>query len=188
MLWRLAMFEHIRADAMRVHRKEKGLNLAYALWRNYGLRALIIYRFGRWLKRMQKQTLGWLITLLLYPIYWLLFAFVRKAYSINLHQSADIAPGFYINHFGGIEVKNCRIGACCNIQQQVKLGSDEGGLVIGEGVYIGAHAQLCADINIGDGATIGAGAVVTQDIPAHCLVLGNPGRIVQRNYDNSTFL
>ncbi|MFU8790015.1 MAG: serine O-acetyltransferase [Methylobacter sp.] len=185
------MFEHIRADTMRVHRKENAFNLPYSLWINYGLRALVIYRFGHWLGRMQKQTLGWLIAWLFYPVYWLLSAFVRKAYGINLAQNAEIAPGFYINHFGGIEVKNCRIGSCCNIQQQVKLGSDggsNGGLVIGEGVYIGAHARIYADINIGDGATIGAGAVVTQDIPAHCLVLGNPGRIVQRDYDNSAFL
>jgi serine acetyltransferase len=60
--------------------------------------------------------------------------------------------------------------------------------VIGEGVYIGAHAQICADVSVGDGATIGAGAVVTQDIPDHCLVLGNPGRIAQQNYDNRGFL
>jgi serine O-acetyltransferase len=185
------MFEHIRADIMRVRRKEKPLNLPHSLWRNYGLRALVIYRFGRWLERVQKQTLGWLIAMLGYPAYWLLSAFVRKAYGINLDQSADIAPGFYINHFGGIEVKNCRIGSCCNIQQQVKLGSDDiisGRLVIGKGVYIGAHAQLCATVSVGDGTTIGAGAVVTQDIPAHCLVLGNSGRIVQRDYDNSAFL
>ncbi|MDP3876882.1 MAG: hypothetical protein Q8Q50_07870 [Methylobacter sp.] len=185
------MFEHIRADTMRVHRKETALNLPYSLWKNYGLRALVIYRFGRWLGRVQKQPLGWVIVMLFYPVYWLLFAFVRKAYGINLDQSADIAPGFYINHFGGIEVKNCRIGSCCNIQQQVKLGSDgiiNGGLVIGEGVYIGVHAQICADISVGDGAAIGAGAVVTQDIPAHCLVLGNPGRIVQRDYDNCALL
>ena len=188
------MFEHIRADTMRVHRKENrlsGLSVLNSLWISYGLRALIIYRFGRWLGRVQKQPLGWVIAALFYPVYWLLFAFVRKAYGINLDQSADIAPGFYINHFGGIDVKNCRIGAGCNIQQQVKLGANEiinGGLVIGEGVYIGVHAQICTTVNVGDGATIGSGAVVTRDIPPHCLVLGTPGRIVQQDYDNRMFL
>jgi serine O-acetyltransferase len=183
----------MHADVMRVHRCNKTLrpfDVLHSLWINYGLQALVIYRFGRWLGSINKPYYGWTITPL-YPAYWLLSLYARKAYGIDLDQSADIAPGFYINHFGGIEVRHCHIGSHCNIQQQVKLGSSETvgkGLVIGENVYIGAHAQICADISIGTGATIGAGAVVTQDIPHHCLVLGNPGRIVQRNYDNSSFL
>jgi len=59
--------------------------------------------------------------------------------------------------------------------------------VIGKGVFIGAHAQICADISVGDGASIGPGTVITQDIPHHCLVLGNPSRITQRNYNNRGF-
>ncbi len=186
------MFENIRADTMRVLRKNRKINVLHLLCFSYGLHALVIYRFGRWLRNVRKHRLGWAIAIPLYPAYWMLSVCVRKAYGINLEQSADIAAGFYINHFGGIEVRNCRIGPRCNIQQQVKLGpaetTDRVGLVIGEGVYIGAHAQICADVNVGDGATIGAGALVTQYIPDHCLVLGNPGRISQWNYDNSDFL
>lgn len=179
---------------MRVLRKKQELgtiNVLHLLWKNYGLQALVIYRYGRWLAGMRKHRLGRAAVTLLYPSYRLLSAYIRKAYGIDLDQSANIAPGFYINHFGGIEVKNCRIGPCCNIQQQVKLGAAgtaARGPIIGEGVYIGAHAQIYADVSIGDGATIGAGAVITQDIPERCLVLGNPGRIVRRSYDNRAFL
>ena len=60
--------------------------------------------------------------------------------------------------------------------------------MIGERVYIGAHAHIYADVTIGDGATIGAGAVITEDIAPYCLVLGNPGRIIQQDYDNSALL
>ncbi|MGZ8915527.1 MAG: serine O-acetyltransferase [Methylobacter sp.] len=188
------MFENIRADTMRVHRCTKTLrtiDVLYSLWMNYGLRALVIYRFGRWLGSIRKHSFGCFIAAPLYPAYWMLSVCVRKAYGIDLDQSADIGPGFHIGHFGGIEVRNCRIGPHCNIQQQVKLGSAEitdKGPVIGEGVVIGVHAQICADVNVGDGATIGAGAVVIQDIPHHCLVLGNPGRITQRDYDNRALL
>jgi serine O-acetyltransferase len=192
------MFKNIRADTLRVHRRSKTLRLSdflRALWGNYGLQALVIYRFGRWLSDMHKYRLGWLIVQPLYPAFWLLSAFTRQAYGINLEQNADIAPGLYIGHFGGVEVKNCRIGPHCAIQQQVKLGTVKmetetaaAGPVIGAGVWIGAHAQIDADVHIGDGATIGAGSVVTQDIPQHCLVLGNPGRIAQREYDNRAFL
>lgn len=188
------MFENIRADTMHVHRCTgtlRPLDVLHSLWMNYGLRALVIYRFGRWLSRVRKHCFGRAIAAILYPAYWILSIYVRKAYGIDLEQSADIAPGLYINHFGGIKVRNCRIGPRCNIQHQVKLGPAEitdKGPVIGEGVYIGAHAQIYADVSVGDGATIGAGAVVSQDIPHHCLVLGNPGRIAQRDYDNSALL
>jgi serine O-acetyltransferase len=167
------------------------IDVPHLLWKNYGLQALVIYRFGRWLESMRKHHYGWIIAAPLYPIYWVLSIYVRKAYSINLEQSADISPGLYISHFGGIEVRNCHIDSHCSIYQQVKLGGDDAtnnGLVIGKGVFISPNAQILENINIGNYATIGAGAVVTQDIPDFCLVLGNPGRIVQRDYDNSSFL
>lgn len=189
------MFENIRTDIKQAFHRRKAVNaigiLDLLLFESHGIQAVVIYRFGRWLEKMRKHRLGWAIAYPLFPIYWLFSAFVRKAYGIDLDQSADIAPGFCITHFGGIEVKNCRIGPRCNIHQQVKLKQGEvtdRGPVIGEGVYIGPHAQVCADVNVGDGASIGAGAVVTEDIPQNCLVLGNPGRIVQRNYDNQAVL
>jgi serine O-acetyltransferase len=188
------MFDHIRADAMRVHRltsSPRTRDFFHALWRNFGLQALVIYRFGRWLSEGQKGIFKVILVAPLYPIYWLLEQGARKAYGIQLAQSADIAPGLYIGHFGGIEVKNCRIGPNCAIQQQVKLAPPENtsrGPTIGEGVWIGAHVQICGDIAVGDGATIGAGAVVIQDIPGRCLALGNPARVAQRDYDNQAFL
>jgi len=189
------MFENIRADMMRAHRCTKirrPIDVLRLLWSSQGLQALVIYRLGRWLNNVRKHQFGWAIAFPLYPAYRMLSVLVRKAYDINLEQSADIAAGgLHIYHLGGIEVRNCRIGPRCTIFQRVKLGSAEtknGGLVIGEGVYIGPHAQICADVRIGDGATIGAGSVVTQDIPPRCLVLGNPSRVVQRDYDNHTIL
>lgn len=188
------MFENIRADIMRVHRRPGSLGpmaVLHSLWINYGLQALLIYRFGRWLSAVRKHRFSWLFTFPLYPLYWLLAAWARNAYGINLDQSATIAPGFYINHFGGIEVRNCVIGPHCNIQQQAKVGTTEKtgmGPVIGKGVWIGAHSRIYAHVNIGDGAGIGVGAVVTQDVPDHCLVLGNPARIAQRDYDNHALL
>ncbi|MDP2097456.1 MAG: hypothetical protein U1D70_16475 [Methylobacter sp.] len=188
------MFENMRADIRLVQRSTGALRLSdvlYSFWRSYGLRVLAIYRFGRWLGTLKKRPYVWVIAVLLYPVYWLLTCCVRKAYDIHLDQSADIAPGFYIDHFGGIEVRNCRIGPCCHLGQQVKLKPaevDGKGLVIGENVFIGAHARICADVSVGNGVAIGAGAVVTQDIPPRCLVLGNPSRIAQRDYDNHLLL
>jgi serine acetyltransferase len=189
------MFENIGYDMKRtlLHQGKisSTINVLRLLWKNEGFQVLIIYRFGRWLGRVSKCRYGWSIVATLFPIYWILSVCARKAYDIDLDQSADIAPGAYIAHLGGIKVRNCRIGSSCYLGQQIKLKSAKAngkGLTIGESVYIGAHAQICANLTIGDSATIGAGAVVTQDIPHHCLVLGNPGRIVQQNYDNHSFL
>jgi serine acetyltransferase len=40
---------------------------------------------------------------------------------------------------------------------------------------------------IGDGATIGAGVTVSEDVPANVLVIGNPARVAMQAYDNSLF-
>lgn len=55
--------------------------------------------------------------------------------------------------------------------------------VIGEHVVIFANATICPGVEIGDGAVIGAGAVVTHDIPKFAIAYGNPARVVR--YRNS---
>ena len=52
---------------------------------------------------------------------------------------------------------------------------------IGDHVWIGKNAIICKGINIGDNAVIAAGSVVTKDVPAHCLVAGNPAIIKKEN-------
>ena len=46
------------------------------------------------------------------------------------------------------------------------------------GASVGANATLLCGITVGEYAMVGAGAVVTRDIPSHALVVGNPGRVV----------
>jgi len=52
-------------------------------------------------------------------------------------------------------------------------------IIIGRGVFIGARAIILKGVTIGDRAVVAAGAVVTKDIPAHCLVAGNPARLIR---------
>jgi len=47
-----------------------------------------------------------------------------------------------------------------------------------DGATLGANATLVAPVRVGRHAMIGAGAVVTRDVPAHAVVVGNPARIV----------
>jgi acetyltransferase-like isoleucine patch superfamily enzyme len=54
---------------------------------------------------------------------------------------------------------------------------------IGQNVWIGMNATILKGVNIGDGAIVAAGAVVTRDVPARCLVAGVPAKIVKRGVD-----
>lgn len=60
-------------------------------------------------------------------------------------------------------------------------------LTIGNDVFIGHNAILLPSVShIGDGAIIGAGAVVNKDIPPYAVVVGNPGRIVRYRFSEKT--
>jgi serine O-acetyltransferase len=49
-------------------------------------------------------------------------------------------------------------------------------MIIGDNVAIGAHAVVLGPVRIGDGATVGAGAIVTRDVPPGTTVVGVPAR------------
>lgn len=55
-------------------------------------------------------------------------------------------------------------------------------VVIGRESHIGANAVVVAGVRIGERCQIGAGSVVTKDIPSYCVAVGNPARVVKR-YD-----
>jgi serine O-acetyltransferase len=157
---------------------------------NSGLQALLAYRLGRWLRRAAGRYYLWPLLPFGWVLYYLLSRFVRAVFDIRLELSADIGPGFYIGHFGAICVRRCRIGAYCSIGRLTNImpGASGPGPVIGDRVWIGAHAQIVGAYHIGSGATIAAGTVVRRDVPEGVLYLGNPARVVVPNYDNRRIL
>lgn len=56
-------------------------------------------------------------------------------------------------------------------------------IIIGNHVWIGLNATILKGVNIGDGAIIAAGAVVTKDVPARTLVGGIPATIIKENIE-----
>jgi acetyltransferase-like isoleucine patch superfamily enzyme len=52
---------------------------------------------------------------------------------------------------------------------------------IGKGCFVGVGAIILAGIRVGDYCVIGAGAVVTKDVPSNCIAAGNPARIIKNN-------
>lgn len=61
-------------------------------------------------------------------------------------------------------------------------GGGRYGVKIGHDVWIGAGAIICNRVEIGNGAIIAAGAVVTKSVPAYTIVAGTPARIIARRF------
>lgn len=55
----------------------------------------------------------------------------------------------------------------------------KGPIVIGDNVWIGESARILSGVTIGDGAIIGANSVVTHDVPAYCVAVGCPAKVVK---------
>ena len=62
----------------------------------------------------------------------------------------------------------------------------KGDIVIGNDVWIGYEAVILSGVTVGDGAIIGARAVVTKDVPPYAIVGGIPARCIRRRFDEET--
>ena len=63
--------------------------------------------------------------------------------------------------------------------------SDHAPIIIGKNVWIGEYCRICKGVTIGDGSVVAANAVVTKDVPANCIVAGNPARVVKTDIDKT---
>jgi acetyltransferase-like isoleucine patch superfamily enzyme len=90
--------------------------------------------------------------------------------------------------------EDIRIGNDCAIGERVTIrDSDEhhltGGsgprapILIGNRVWIGSGSTVLRGVRIGDGAVVAAGAIVTKDVPAGCLVAGVPAKIIRADVE-----
>jgi len=109
---------------------------------------------------------------------------------ITIDESVYITDGVILYGRGGIE-----IGKYSGLGSHVKIYSSEhtfedpsvpimlqGGVrkkvIIGEDVHVYASAIVLAGVTIGNGAVIGAGAVVTKDIPSYSIAVGVPAKVI----------
>lgn len=94
-----------------------------------------------------------------------------------------IGPGLFISHGQATILSAERIGANLQVHQGVTVGWDYRGdrrPIIGDDVFIGAGAKVLGAITVGDGARIGANAVVVCDVPPGATAVGIPARISER--------
>lgn len=82
-----------------------------------------------------------------------------------------IAPGCFITDHNHLIAGGIRI-----VDQGLKAADVE----IGNDAWIGANVCILPGVSIGDGAVIGAGAVVTRSVPANCIAVGMPAKVVRK--------
>jgi serine O-acetyltransferase len=125
---------------------------------------------------------GWKVPLLPKLIYY----FVRFFCTASVPYTATIGRNTSFNNYGmGVVIhRRTVIGENCEISHQVTIGGRGGYYevpVIGNDVFIGAGAKVLGPIKVGDGATIGANAVVLDDVPPHSVAVGIPARVIKYN-------
>jgi serine O-acetyltransferase len=105
----------------------------------------------------------------------------RAKNRIQISRKTKIGYGLYIGHNGPIVVNpKTMIGNNCNLSQFTTIGSNHGkAATIGDNTYIGPNCCIIEDLKIGNNVTIGAGSVVTKDIPDWCVAVGNPCRVLR---------
>ncbi len=114
----------------------------------------------------------------------LLSHFTRWCTGIEIHPGAAIAAPCLIDHgMGAVIGETAKIGRRCHLHQGVTLGGasrrrTQRHPMLGNDVLIGANASLIGAISVGDGAKIGAGAVVVANVPPYATVVGVPGHVV----------
>jgi serine O-acetyltransferase len=115
----------------------------------------------------------------------------RVLTAIDIHPGATIGKRLFIDHGIGVVVgETAEIGDDCTIYQGVTLGGtrptkDQSGHkrhpTLGNNVMVSSGAQVLGPFKVGDGATIGAAAVVLREVPPGAIMVGNPARqITQR--------
>jgi acetyltransferase-like isoleucine patch superfamily enzyme len=108
---------------------------------------------------------------------------------VRIGDYALITPGVRISASDSIEIgDNCMIASGAyitdsdwhGIYDRIERNATPAPIRIGNNVWIGDHALVLKGVTIGDNSIVGAGAVVTKDVPANVVVAGNPARVVKQ--------
>lgn len=164
----------VRADIKAVYERDSACN-EYCLPFLYfkGFHALQCHRVSHWLWQQGRFALAYFFQ-----------SHVTTTFSVDIHPAAQLGKGIMLDHATGIVIgETTVVEDDVSIMQSVTLGGT--GKETGDrhpkvrrGVLISAGAKILGNIEIGEGAKIGAGSVVLKPVAAHTTVAGVPAEVV----------
>lgn len=164
----------------------------FALWREdlrthdgklleQGFWAIAVHRFGNWRMSVRPKLLRAPFSLL----YKLLYRFVEWTCGISLPYTVRVGRRVRLWHHGAMILHAASIGDEAQIRQSTTFGvarTDHNFELpeIGPRADIGAGACVLGAITVGEGAVIGANAVVLKDVPAGAVAVGVPAKVIKQ--------
>ena len=118
----------------------------------------------------------------------------RFKYGFEISSDASIGEGFYLtSHCGPVIIGPVKIGKNCNVSHSVTIGraynkGEIGRPTIDDYVWIGTGAVLVGEIKIGRNVLIAPNSFVNFDVPDNSIVLGNPGKIINRENPTENYI
>ncbi len=170
------MFTRIHEDIQAVMEDDPAARSRLQIFLLYsGLHAIWAYRLAHWFHVRNWSFIARFIS-----------QTARFLTGVEIHPAARIGRRLFIDHGMGVIIgETAEIGDDCLLYQGVTLGGTgkETGKrhpTLGHRVVVGSGAKVLGNIRIGDDSRVGANAVVLQDVPSDCTVVGIPGRVVRR--------
>jgi len=170
-------FKQLKEDIQTIMEKDPAAKSALEVLLTYpGLKAIRRHRRAHWFYERGFTTMARILS-----------DWGRSSTGIEIHPGAQLGRRLFIDHGMGIVIgETAIVGDDVTIYHGVTLGGTgkETGKrhpTIGDNVVISAGAKILGNITIGDYSRVGAQSVVLKNIPAHCTVVGIPGKIVIQN-------
>lgn len=119
----------------------------------------------------------------------------RNLKGIRVGDGSSLNEFVFINGYGGVTIgKNVAVGAGCRFASfehafhgsrgpVIRLPIEKRPIVVEDEAYLGYGVTVLGNVTIGKGAVVGAGAVVTKDVPQYAIVCGVPAKIVGSRAD-----
>ena len=170
------ILENITRDLLAVRQRDPAVkNYSTAILYFKGFQALQAYRVSHWLWHQDRHGMA------LY-----LQSRCAEVFGVDIHPAARIGHGILLDHATGIVIGETSVlDDNISILQGVTLGgtgkeSGDRHPKIRPGVLLGAGAKILGNVVIGEGAWVGAGSVVLNDVEPHTTVVGVPAKVVGR--------
>lgn len=163
----------LRLKAQWSYGESRGLGPMLRVLLTDGSMAIVFYRLMQWSRRHR-----------LVPLEMLANRLNGMFCNCFIGRGAEFGRGFVLLHADGVVINRLvRGGDNIYVEHQVTIGADRGtSPVLANNIFIGAGAKILGPVTIGDGARVGANAVVVTDVPAYATVVGVPAKVVRQRH------